>query len=161
MRVKFLLCIAWMLFAALPIFAQDRADEATNFRSPIGTIYDVRFTLSLHGQKSLRFVANPNNRGTFRLRGRTSWDPPNITTPAVWDRITLTLMTFSGEVQFPIGNCCRETGTLIFKGEVDSNGIIVGKTIFVTNTPDTGSPTGFVIRTGEFTATPLPIVSKD
>ena len=161
MRIKLLLCITLILFGTLSTLAQNKADEAADSQSPIVSGYDVSFTLCDYRQQKLIFLATADNRGTFQLLRRTTWKPPSVTTPAVWDRITPTLMSFSGEMQFPIGNCCRETGTLIFKGQINSNGVITGRVVFVTNTPDPTNPTGFVTKAGEFTAMPLPIVAID
>lgn len=158
MRVKFLLCIILILFGALSILAQDKVGETTT-SEPLINAYDVSFSLSERGGQRLTFLVFADGRGTFRLVGKRL--PPSVATPAVWDRITPTLISFSGEVQFPIGNCCRETGTLSFKGEIGSNGVITGRSVFVTNTPDPTNPTGFVTRAGEFIATPLPIVTID
>ena len=161
MRVRLLCCLALNLVCGLSALAQDKAQAETASRSPVITGYAVSFTLSGLGQRQLTFLATPDNRGTFRFQGRTTWEPQSVTRPAVWDRITPTLISFAGEAEFPLGNCCRETGTLIFKGSIALNGVITGHVVFVTNTPEPTNPTGFVTRAGEFTATPLPIVAID
>jgi hypothetical protein len=70
------------------------------------------------------------------------------------------LMSFSGEVQLPIGNCCRETGTLMFKGtQSTAGGAITGRAIFASDLSPTTTPTGNGIQFGTFVATPLPIVA--
>jgi len=79
--------------------------------------------------------------------------------PAVYDWVTPDYISFSSEVELPIGNCCREAGTLIFKGTRSDTGVITGPVIFVVSLPLATSPQPYVIRTGSFTATPLPIVA--
>ena len=52
--------------------------------------------------------------------------------------------------------CCREIGTLIFKGRFISSSSISGKLIFITNTSEEESPYGFHSWVGVFAATRIP-----
>jgi len=72
--------------------------------------------------------------------------------PAVWSQLTNNRVSFSGETELPLGTCCREIGTLIFKGKFQSNTSIVGKLIFVTNIDEEESPYKYSSRVGTFTA---------
>jgi hypothetical protein len=59
-------------------------------------------------------------------------------------------------VELPIGTCCRETGTLIFKGKFGSGNAVTGKVIFVGSTEEEENPIGFRAMIGTFTATRIP-----
>jgi hypothetical protein len=117
----------------------------------------VKFTLSGIGEKNLIFESGPKGAGSVLL---LDTGPDNTAEadprPAVWSQITNNRVSFSGEVELPIGTCCRETGTLIFKGKLDSSNSFSGKTIFVGNTVDEENPNGFRSTVGTFTATRAP-----
>ena len=73
--------------------------------------------------------------------------------PAAWSQLTNDRISFSGEVELPLGTCCREMGTLIFKGKFISKNSMAGKLIFVTGVDDEESPYKFRSEVGTFTAT--------
>src|SRR5262245_27369377 len=56
--------------------------------------------------------------------------------PAVWSEIDNGRVSFAGNVEMPLGTCCREVGTLIFKGTYASDNLIKGKAIFIASTTD-------------------------
>jgi hypothetical protein len=104
----------------------------------------------------LTFISMSNGTGTFRLIGPRVTTQVNTVVPAVWSRPVPGLMSFSGEVQIPVGNCCRETGTLMFKGTQNTaSGIITGRALFASDLSPTTNP----VQMGTFVATPLPIVA--
>lgn len=159
MKRRFLICAVLMLLCAGSVFAQGKSIETANAAPLIGA-YDVTFSLSATENRRLTFLLYPGGTGTFRQFGpRTIPTNANAPTPSVYDWITPDIISFSGEVRFLIGNVGQDPGTLIFKGHRSSNGTITGRAIFITNTPDATNPTGFVTRSGPFTATPLPIVA--
>jgi hypothetical protein len=159
MKRRFFICTAVILFCAGSVFAQkNRTDETANALPLVGA-YDVTFSFSTVEQRRLTVLLYSGGTGSFRLSGRTTTTPVNTATPAVYDWITQDIISFSGEVRFPIGNVGQDTGTLLFKGQRTLNGEIAGRAIFVTNRPDAENPTGFVTRSGPFTAVPLPIVA--
>jgi len=159
MKRKFLICAVLILLGTLTAFGQRKSAEQANALPLLGA-YDVTFSFSNTGERKLLFLLYTGGTGIFRLSGiRTPTTTANISTPSVYDWITPDIISFSGEVRFPIGNVGQDTGTLIFKGHRTSTGGITGRAIFVTNTPDATNPTGFVTRSGPFTAVPLPIVA--
>jgi len=152
MRLKITLLVVFVFLCALPIFSQN---------SPVPVAgWDVTFNLDSNLTRRLTFISMSNGTGTFRIIGPRATTPVTTIVPAVWSRPVPGLMSFSGEVQLPIGNCCRETGTLMFKGTQSSaGGTITGRAIFVNDLSPTTTPTGNGIQFGTFVATPLPIIA--
>jgi len=160
MKPKAVLLCCLIFSFALNAFAQTKAEGG----SPVPVAgWSVSYTLmstTTTTARQLVFISYSNGTGSFRLIGpRTTWTPTMLF-PAVWDRVTNNFISFSSEVEFPVGNCCRETGTLIFKGNTSQTGVISGAAIFVTNVPSTTTTGPYVIRTGTFIATPIPIVAS-
>lgn len=152
MRLQITLLAVLVFLCTLPVFSQN---------SPVPVAgWDVTFTFENGFSRRLTFISMSNGTGTFRIIGpRTTTQAPGIV-PAVWSRPVPGFMSFSGEVQLPIGNCCRETGTLMFKGTQNTtSGIITGRAIFVSDISPATTPTGNGIQFGTFVATPLPIVA--
>jgi hypothetical protein len=86
----------------------------------------VKFTLIGGGEKNLVFEARPNGSGSFMLLDTGLNDKPVAAAqPAAWSQTTDNA-SISGEVELPIGTCCRETGTLIFKAKIRSSNSISG-----------------------------------
>lgn len=114
----------------------------------------VTFTLSGIGEKHLVFESQAKGSGSFLL---LDTEPENkaaaASLPAVWSQTTNDRLGFSGDVELPLGTCCREVGTLIFKGKFDSSDSITGKAIFVGSTIDEENFNGFRSTVGTFTAT--------
>ena len=152
MGLKSTLLVVLVLLCALPVFSQN---------SPVPVAgWDVTFTLENGLSRRLTFISMSNGTGTFRIIGPRSTTQVNTIVPAVWSRPVPGLMSFSGEVQLPIGNCCRETGTLMFKGtQSTAGGTITGRAIFASDLSPTTTPTGNGVQFGTFVAAPLPIVA--
>jgi len=114
----------------------------------------VRFILSSGGEKNLIFDSKAKGTGSFLLLDTRPGDKaePDLL-PAVWSQLTNNRVSFSGEAELPIGTCCRERGTLIFKGKFESSNYISGKLIFVTSVDEEESPYKFRSEVGTFTAT--------
>ncbi|MEW6734080.1 MAG: hypothetical protein AB1489_22325 [Acidobacteriota bacterium] len=72
---------------------------------------------------------------------------------AVWSQLTPTTFSLTSEVEFPVGNVGRQTGTLIFKGKFTSPKTISGLAIFISNQPDLTDPSGFLAMQGSFSGT--------
>ena len=144
-----------LLLVGLPIAAQT---------SPVPVAgWSVSYTLpgptTSNTSRQLLFMSFSNGTGTFRMIGPRTTTAPQTVFPAVYDWVTPSYISFSSEIQLPIGNCCREAGTLIFKGNASNTGVITGPVIFVVSMPLATSPQPYVIRTGAFVATPIPIVA--
>jgi hypothetical protein len=125
--------------------------------------WSVSYTLigptTANTSRQLLFISFSNGTGTFRMIGPRTATTTQTVFPAVYDWVTTDFISFSSEVELPIGNCCRETGTLIFKGERSNTGQISGPVLFIVNAPEAAGPLPYIIRTGSFVATPLPIVT--
>lgn len=116
--------------------------------------WSVKFSLSNTHDKILIFEAKPDGTGTF-LGLNTAADDKRMTAPvpAVWSELTDQRVSFSAGIELPLGTCCRETGTLIFKGTRASDESIKGRSIFITSTIDEENFIGFRSDVGTFTAT--------
>lgn len=114
----------------------------------------VKFNLSGIDEKNLILDSQSDRSGSFLLLDTAVDGKPEAhPRPAAWSQPTNNRVSFSGEVELPLGTCCREVGTLIFKGEFNSNDIIAGKAIFITSTVDEENFNGFRSTVGKFTAT--------
>jgi hypothetical protein len=113
----------------------------------------VKFTLS-GVEKNLTFDSKANGLGSFQLldTGPDNKAVPDPV-PAVWTQLTNDRVSFSGEAELPIGTCCREIGTLVFKGRFDSSNSLSGKLLFVTSVDEEESPYKYRSLVGTFTAT--------
>lgn len=118
----------------------------------------VKFNLSRGGpENNLLLEAQPKGLGSFTLLDPKKEDTAAaVAQPAVWAELTNARVSFSGHLELQLGTCCREIGTLIFKGNVSSNNLISGKLIFVTSVDEEESPYKFRSEVGTFTATRVP-----
>lgn len=116
--------------------------------------WQVKFTFAGRSEMNLIFHADEKGSGTFLLLD-TAPDskPETVPRSATWTYTTNDRVSFSGEVELPIGTCCRETGTLIFKGRLNGKNSLNGKIIFVGSTEEEENPIGFRAMIGTFTAT--------
>ena len=117
----------------------------------------VKFSLSAKDEKNLIFEARTKGSGAFVLldTGPDNKPVPDPQ-PAVWSQITEGRVSFAGNVELPLGTCCREAGTLIFKGTFASGNSIKGRTIFIATTTDEENFIGYRSDVGAFTATREP-----
>jgi hypothetical protein len=117
--------------------------------------WQVKFTLLDSPEKNLILTAQENGDGTFQLldTGLDNKPVPGLKA-AAWS-LTNDSLSFSGEVELPIGTCCRETGTLIFKSKLTASNSTSGKLIFVTNIDEDESPYKYHATVGTFTASRL------
>jgi hypothetical protein len=116
--------------------------------------WHVTFSLQGDPKKNLIFEPQATGAATFKRLDTGVGDKPIVNpVPAVWSQITNNRVSFEGEVELQLGDCCREVGTLIFKGKLKSANTITGKIIFVTNIDEEESPYQFRSHIGTFTAT--------
>ena len=116
----------------------------------------VKFTM-VGIDKNLILNTKAGGVGSFLLLDTAPGDKPAANPePATWSQLTNNRVSFSGEVDLPIGTCCRERGTLVFKGRFKSRNSISGKLIFVTSVDEEESPYQYHSVVGIFTATRLP-----
>ena len=116
----------------------------------------VKFSMTGH-EKNVILDAKDKGAGSLRLLDTGPGDKP-IADPvaAVWSQLTNNRVSFSGEAELPIGTCCREVGTLIFKGKFSSNDTVSGTLIFVTSVDQEESPFKFRSEVGTFVANRIP-----
>jgi|ERR1041384_2302618 hypothetical protein len=119
--------------------------------------WQVKFTFAGRSEMNLILDAKSGGSGTFLLLDTAPDSKPEAAPrTAAWLQTTNDRVGFSGEVELPIGTCCRETGTLIFKGKFGANGSLTGKVIFVASTEEEENPIGFRTLIGTFIATRHP-----
>jgi hypothetical protein len=125
--------------------------EARN--PPLAGAWRVEFRFEDGRAHALRFEAAAGGKGTFRLLDPTSsLNPPAEPTKAEWLESRPDQVTFSGPVEFPIGNVGREAGTLVFKGAWRAGGEIAGSVRFYRQDQDVKDPATRPAKTGDFTA---------
>lgn len=126
----------------------------TSSASPVGR-WQVKFALMDSAEKNAVFTAREGGAGSLQLldTGPDNKPVPDLQ-PAAWSTAKGSL-SVSSEVELQIGNCCRETGSLIFKAKLASGNSISGKLIFVTNIDEDESPYKYHATVGTFTATRL------
>lgn len=93
--------------------------------------WNVEIIFADGNKRSLRFDAQDNGKGTFLLLDPTlkAWGPAKPS-EAKWTPGEQTSVTFSGPVEFPIGNVGRDPGTLMFKGKFETPDVISGQVEF-------------------------------
>ena len=116
--------------------------------------WHIKFTFAGRSEMNLIFNANEKSVGTLLLLDTAPDSKPELSPrPAAWLQTTNDRFGLSGEVELPIGTCCRETGTLVFKGKFASNNSISGKVVFIGSTEEEENPIGFRAMVGTFVAT--------
>jgi hypothetical protein len=145
------------LITLLILISVVTAHQTTPPQSARGTLagrWRIKFRLSGDPEKNLIFEPKAKGSGSFLLldTGPNNQAVPDPV-PAAWSELTNNRVSFSGEVELPLGSCCREIGTLLFKGRFDSTNSISGKLIFVTSVEEEESPYKFHSAVGTFSAT--------
>ena len=115
--------------------------------------WKVEFKFSSDEEHTLRFDAQSGGKGVFLLLDTvSSLVPPAEPTKAQWEQAAPDQATFSGAIEFPIGNVGRDAGTLVFKGKFDSANSISGKVSFFRAGQDLKNSATIPAKTGDFTA---------
>lgn len=105
-------------------------------------------------EKNVVFEAKENGAGSFKLLDTGVDDKPVADpAPGVWSQLTNDRVSFSGETELPLGTCCREIGTMMFKGRFTSPNAIAGTLVFVTSVDQEESAFKFRSEVGTFEAT--------
>lgn len=105
-------------------------------------------------EKNVVFEAQENGAGSFKLLDTGVDDKPVADpAPGVWSQLTNDRVSFSGETELPLGTCCREIGTMMFKGRFTSPNAIAGTLVFVTSVDQEESAFKFRSEVGTFEAT--------
>ena len=93
--------------------------------------WNIEITFADGNKRSLRLEAQGEGKGTLELvdpRAKV-WGMPT-SWPAKWTPGEGISVTFSGAVEFPIGNVGRDAGTLVCKGKLDTANLITGEVGF-------------------------------
>ena len=114
------------------VVAQTCIAALSHAQSPnmIGT-WKVDITFPNGESRSLRFDAQGEGKGTFLLLDPrlNVWGPAKPS-EAKWSQEQGNSVTFSGPVEFMLGNVGRDAGTLVFKGKFETSNLITGEVEF-------------------------------
>jgi hypothetical protein len=93
--------------------------------------WNVEITFANGDHRSLRFDAQGAGKGALLLRDPRSdfWEGAK-SSEAKWTQGERSAVTFSGAVEFPIGNVGRDAGTLVCKGKFETESLITGEVEF-------------------------------
>ena len=93
--------------------------------------WKVEINFADGNKRSLRFEAQDHGKGTFLLLdpALSRWGPAKPS-EAKWTVGDQNSVTFSGTVEFPIGNVGHDPGTLTFKGNFETPDAITGEVEF-------------------------------
>ena len=93
--------------------------------------WNVEINFADGNKRSLRFDAQDHGKGTFLLLDPmlSRWGPAKPS-EAKWTPEDQNSVTFSGPVEFPLGNVGRDPGTLMFKGKFEMPDAITGEVEF-------------------------------
>jgi hypothetical protein len=94
--------------------------------------WNVEIIFADGNKRSLRFDAQDAGKGTLlvvdpRLK---VWGGPGKPSEAKWTQGDQNSVTFSGPVEFMIGNVGRDAGTLVCKGKFETESLITGEVEF-------------------------------
>ena len=93
--------------------------------------WNVEITFANEDHRSLRFDAQGDGKGTFDLLDpRTKVWGGATSSEAKWSRGEENSVTFSGPVEFMLGNVGRDAGTLMFNGRFETADLIKGEVEF-------------------------------
>jgi hypothetical protein len=105
--------------------------------------WKVEITFPNGENRSLRFEAQGAGKGSFLLLDpRSSFWESARPSEAKWTQGAGNSVTFSGAVEFPIGNVGRDAGTLVFKGKFEIESLIAGEVEFFPLVGDRPSKSG-------------------
>ena len=93
--------------------------------------WKVEITFANEQPRSLRVDAQGDGKGTFELLDPKAkvWGAAT-SSEAKWSRGEGNAVTFSGPVEFLLGNVGRDAGTLVFNGKFETANLITGEVEF-------------------------------
>ena len=93
--------------------------------------WNVEITFANEDHRAVRFDAQGEGKGTFQLLDPRAhvWGMDKLS-EAKWSRCEGNSVTFSGPVEFMIGNVGRDAGTLVFNGKFETVDLITGEVEF-------------------------------
>ena len=132
------------------LIAQTIAVSQAQSPNVIGT-WNVEITFANEEHRSVRFDAQADEKGTLIAADAKSkvWGPTKPS-EAKWSRGDGDSVTFSGAVEFMLGNVGRDAGTLTCKGKFETADLITGEAGFSPLVGDGPSKHGAfkAVRTG-------------
>src|SRR5215831_512384 len=149
--MNFFLGCLWLIAvpAVYSLYASCAQTQAFNLAGR----WKVEFKFSGDEEHTLRFDAESDGKGAFLLLDPiSSLLPPAEPAKAQWEQAAPDKVTFSGAIEFPIGNVGRDAGTLVFKGSFVTANSISGKVSFFRVGQDPNDPGTVPAKTGDFTA---------
>jgi hypothetical protein len=123
LRASFVIFFAFVLM----LMARHTQAQSPNL---IGK-WKVEITFANEEHRSLRFEARSDGKGTLGLADPRSaaWGAAQPS-EAKWSRSEGNAVTFSGPVEFLLGNVGRDAGTLVCKGKFETPDLITGEAEF-------------------------------
>jgi hypothetical protein len=117
-------CLVFVLLACCIAMAQGQSPNI------IGN-WNVEITFGDGNQRALRFDAQGEGKGSWQLIDQKAkvWGMPTSWSGR-WAPGDGNSVTFSGNVEFPLGNVGRDTGTLVCKGKFETPDVITGEVDF-------------------------------
>jgi hypothetical protein len=105
--------------------------------------WNVEITFANEEHRSLRFDAQDGGKGSLLLLDPKArvWGAAK-SSEAKWTRGEENSVTFSGAVEFLLGNVGRDAGTLVFKGKFETADLITGEVEFSPSVGDRPSKHG-------------------
>jgi hypothetical protein len=105
--------------------------------------WNIEIAFANDEHRSLRFEAQGAGKGTFLLLDPklNVWGPAKPS-EAKWSPAEGNSVTFSGPVEFMLGNVGRDAGTLVFKGKFETADLITGEVEFSPLVGDRPSKSG-------------------
>lgn len=93
--------------------------------------WNVEITFANEEHRSVRFEAQGEGKGTFELLDPRAkvWGAAT-SSKAKWSQGEGNAVTFSGPVEFLLGNIGRDAGTLVCKGKFETPDLITGEAEF-------------------------------
>jgi hypothetical protein len=93
--------------------------------------WNVEITFANERHHSLRFEAQADGKGSLQLTDPAAkvWGAAKVS-EAKWTRGEGNAVTFSGPMEFLLGNVGRDAGTLMFKGKFEAADLITGEVEF-------------------------------
>ena len=114
--------------------------------------WNVEITFANERHHSLRFEAQGDGKGSLQLTDAAAkvWVGPKPS-EAKWSRGEGSSVTFSGPIEFLLGNVGRDAGTLMCKGKFESADLISGELEFSPSVGDRPSKHGTfkAVRSGK------------
>ena len=105
--------------------------------------WNIEITFANEEHRALRFEAQGEGKGALQLQDPRSKAWGSATpSEAHWSRGEGNSVTFSGPVEFMIGNVGRDAGTLVFKGKFETESLITGEVEFSPLVGDRPSKSG-------------------